>query len=64
MCGSIGPIKETCDLAEQHGALIFLDEVRHIENDEKVFILNNNASGSRCWPVLSLRCRYRQASGL
>ena len=48
MCGSIGPIKETCDLAEQHGALIFLDEVRHIENDGKVFILNNDASGSCC----------------
>ena len=64
MCSSIGPTKETCDLAERYGALTFLDEVRHIENDEKVFILNNNASGSRCWPVLSLRCRYRQASGL
>lgn len=28
MCGSIGPIKEICDLAEQYGALTFLDEVR------------------------------------
>ena len=27
MCGSIGPIKEICDLAEQYGALTFLDEV-------------------------------------
>ena len=32
-------------------SLAFLDEVRHIENDGEVFILNNNASGSRCWPV-------------
>jgi len=55
MCGSIGPIKETRDLAEQYGALIFLDEVRHIENDGEVFILNNDAS--RCWPVLFPRCQ-------
>ena len=27
MCGSIGPIKEICDLAERYGALTFLDEV-------------------------------------
>ena len=27
MCGSIGPIKEICDLAEKYGALTFLDEV-------------------------------------
>jgi 7-keto-8-aminopelargonate synthetase-like enzyme len=27
MCGSIGPIKEICDLAKQYGALTFLDEV-------------------------------------
>jgi 5-aminolevulinate synthase len=27
MCGSIGPIKEICDLADQYGALTFLDEV-------------------------------------
>lgn len=27
MCGSIGPIKEICDLAEQYGAITFLDEV-------------------------------------
>lgn len=31
MCGSIGPIKEICDLAEEYGALTFLDEVRHIK---------------------------------
>jgi len=64
MCGSIGPIKEICDLAEQYGALTFLDEVRHIENDDKVFILNNDASGSRCWPVRSPRCGCRRTSGL
>ena len=28
MCGSIGPIKEICDLAEQYGAITFVDEVR------------------------------------
>jgi 5-aminolevulinate synthase len=27
MCGSIGPIKEICDLADKYGALTFLDEV-------------------------------------
>lgn len=27
MCGSVGPIKEICDLAERYGALTFLDEV-------------------------------------
>jgi len=30
MCGSIGPIKEICDLADQYGALTFLDEVRSL----------------------------------
>ena len=27
MCGSVGPIKEICDLAEKYGAITFLDEV-------------------------------------
>lgn len=30
MCGSIGPIKEICDLAEKYGALTFLDEVHAV----------------------------------
>lgn len=30
MCGSIGPIKEICDLAERYGALTFLDEVHAV----------------------------------
>ena len=63
ICGSIGPIKEICNLAEQSGVLTFLDEVCHIENDGKVFILKkNDASGSQCWPVLSLRCWCRRTS--
>jgi 5-aminolevulinate synthase len=28
MCGSIGPIAEICDLAEEYGAITFLDEVQ------------------------------------
>lgn len=30
MCGSVGPIKEICDLAEEYGAITFLDEVHAI----------------------------------
>ncbi len=30
MCGSIGPIKEICDLAEKYNALTFLDEVHAV----------------------------------
>ena len=54
MCDSIGPIKEICNLAEQSGTLTFLNEVYHIEND---------ASGSHCWPVLSLQYWCHQTSG-
>jgi 5-aminolevulinate synthase len=32
MCGSVGPIKEICDLAEKYGAITFLDEVRPARN--------------------------------
>ncbi|KAI5364891.1 Putative aminotransferase, class-II, pyridoxal-phosphate binding, aminotransferase, class I/classII [Septoria linicola] len=30
MCGSIGPIKDICDLADKYGAITFLDEVHAV----------------------------------
>ncbi|KAI8443412.1 5-aminolevulinate synthase [Phakopsora pachyrhizi] len=30
MCGSVGPIEQICDLAEEYGAITFLDEVHAI----------------------------------
>ncbi|KAI0193238.1 pyridoxal phosphate-dependent transferase [Xylaria flabelliformis] len=30
MCGSIGPIREICDLADKYGAITFLDEVHAV----------------------------------
>lgn len=30
MCGSIGPIKQICDLADKYGAITFLDEVHAV----------------------------------
>ncbi|KAE8318074.1 pyridoxal phosphate-dependent transferase [Aspergillus transmontanensis] len=30
MCGSVGPIKQICDLADKYGAMTFLDEVHAI----------------------------------
>ena len=30
MCGSVGPIREICDLADKYGALTFLDEVHAV----------------------------------
>jgi 5-aminolevulinate synthase len=30
MCGSVGPIEKICDLAEEYGALTFLDEVHAV----------------------------------
>lgn len=59
MCGSIGPVKEICDLAEEYGALTFLDEVRHIKLS---FInsthteLGSNELGSCCWFIRSPWC--------
>jgi len=64
MCGSIGPIKEICDLAEQYGALTFLDEVRHINvklYDRRVFI---SSLGSCCWPLRSSWCWCCRTFGL
>ena len=30
MCGSVGPIEKICDLAEEYGAITFLDEVHAV----------------------------------
>ena len=58
MCGSIGPIKDICDLAERYGALTFLDEVRNISLLRRMTsgLILAYVSGSRCWNVWSHRC--------
>ena len=57
MCGSVGPIKEICDLAERYGALTFLDEVstcrcRCMRNRSLI----RDFPGARRWNVRSHRC--------
>jgi len=42
MCGSIGPIKEICDLADQYGALTFLDEVRSFRHCCLLFFVHHS----------------------
>ena len=58
MCGSIGPIKEICDLAERYGALTFLDEVGNVSPLHKVtsYLLFAYFPGPRGWNVWSHRC--------
>jgi 5-aminolevulinate synthase len=46
MCGSIGPIKEICDLADQYGALTFLDEVRSLRQFLSIFC-SSSVPGAR-----------------
>ena len=57
MCGSIGPIKDICDLAERYGALTFLDEVGtyfyRFQGDK---LLSLYFPGPRCRNVRSHRC--------
>ena len=58
MCGSIGPIKEICDLAERYGALTFLDEVRNVSPLHQVTscLLFAYFLGPCGWNVWSHRC--------
>lgn len=50
MCGSIGPIKEICDLAEQYGAITFLDEV--------LFCLYALSASADCITCIGSRRRF------
>ena len=63
MCGSIGPIKEICDLAEQYGALTFLDEVNCISIPVLSLVLIYRI-GSRCRLIRTPRSRCRRTPGL
>jgi len=38
MCGSVGPIKEICDLADKYGAITFLDEVRFLPQLSRFYV--------------------------
>jgi selenocysteine lyase/cysteine desulfurase len=49
MCGSIGPIKEICDLADQYGALTFLDEVRYFRPFPSI-LCSSSIPGARYMP--------------
>lgn len=63
MCGSIGPIKEMCDLADRYGALTFLDEVcRPPEMFLCVMLIG--LLGSCRWYVWTSRCGCCRALGL
>lgn len=62
MCGSIGPIKEICDLAEQYGALTFLDEVKPFAIHRLPFAdLRPSPLGTCRWLVWTPRRRCRRA---
>ena len=50
MCGSIGPIKEICDLADQYGALTFLDEVRYFRSFPSYLFCSSSIPGARYMP--------------
>jgi 5-aminolevulinate synthase len=63
MCGSIGPIKEICDLAEQYGALTFLDEVSFAIH-MLTFLLIKAPSGACSWLIWTARRRCRRTSRL
>jgi len=61
MCGSIGPIKDICNLAERYGALTFLDEVStRLPRYTAYKLLNFDSLGPRCrnvWSYRGWRCR-------
>jgi 5-aminolevulinate synthase len=64
MCGSVGPIKEICDLADKYGALTFLDEVRSFKAPIYTRIYSRILLGSRSRYVRSPWCRCRRTPRL
>lgn len=64
MCGSVGPIKEICDLADKYGAITFLDEVCPARIALSAMTHFNVCTGSRCRVVWAPRCGRRRTPRL
>ena len=64
MCGSVGPIKEICDLAEKYGAITFLDEVCPPKLALSAVSHLDVCAGSCCRIIRAPRCRCCRTSRL